>query len=45
MIGLLENCRGIRKKGMTPFIRDPINKNRFDFVSRKLFCKSFMMLA
>jgi hypothetical protein len=30
---------------MAPFIRDPINENRFDFVSRKLFCKSSLMLA
>lgn len=32
MIGLFWNCRGIRKKGLAPFIRDLMKERNFDFV-------------
>ena len=32
MIGLLWNCRGIRKKGVAPFIRNLIGLHKFKFI-------------
>jgi hypothetical protein len=32
MMGLLWNCRGIRKKGVAPFIRNLIGLNKFKFI-------------
>lgn len=32
MIGLFWNCRGIRKKGLSSFVRNLIKENNFDFV-------------
>jgi hypothetical protein len=32
MMGLLWNCRGIRKKGVAPFIRNLIGLHKFKFI-------------
>jgi hypothetical protein len=32
MRGLFWNCRGIRKKGIVPYFRELVNKQKFDFI-------------
>jgi exonuclease III len=32
MKGLFWNCRGIRKKGLSPYLRDMIKDQKFDFL-------------